>query len=142
MPTRPGSGTAGNVVCSFPTGLGSGFGLVYDRSVDRLWIANPSYPDFGIRRRRPRAPVPGRRRRTGETIDIHDTGGISQADGTYNGRTGMLWQVNVGGDNCLFEMDPVTKVVTGNTSAAPGPPRSARVAYDYATDTLLRGRHQ
>ena len=31
----------------------------------------------------------------------------------------MLWQVNVGGDNCLFEMDPITKVVTGNKICGP-----------------------
>ena len=77
---------------------------------------------------------------TGDTIDIHDTGGLLQADGTYNGRTGMLWQVNVGGDNCLFEMDPVTKVVTGKKICGSWTANSQRaVAYDYATDTYYVG---
>ena len=51
----------------------------------------------------------------------------------------MLWQVNVGGDNCLFEMDPVAKVVTGKRSAGPGRPPQRAVAYDYATDTYYVG---
>ena len=47
----------------------------------------------------------------------------------------MLWQVNVGGDNCLFEMDPVTKVVTGNKICGPWDSPRRALAYDYATDT-------
>ena len=58
-------GNAGNVVTSFPTNLVQGFGLVYDTSVDRIWIANTYYPDFGSTGRRARAPVPARRHRHG-----------------------------------------------------------------------------
>ena len=136
-------GNAGNVVSSFPTGLEFGFGMVYDTSVDRLWVANPYYPDFGIHGDGLEHEFLPDGTATGETIDIHDTGGIQQADGTYNGRTGMLWQVNLGGDQCLFEMDPVTKVVTGNKIC--GRPTTwdtnsqRAVAYDYATDTYYVG---
>ena len=128
-------GNAGNVVSSFPTGLEFGLGLVYDTSVDRLWIANPYYPDFGINGDGLEHQFLPDGTDTGETIDIHDTGGFQQADGTYNGRTGMLWQVNLGGDNCLFEMDPITKVVTGNKICGPWDSPRRALAYDYATDT-------
>ena len=47
----------------------------------------------------------------------------------------MLWQINVGGDNCLFEMDPVTKIVTGNKICGPWDSPRRSLAYDYATDT-------
>ena len=138
-------GNAGNVVSSFPTGLAFGFGLVYDTSVDRLWVADPYYPDFGINGDGLEHQYKPDGTATSETIDIHDTGGNQQADGTYNGRTGMLWQVNVGGDTCLFEMDPVTKVVTGNRICGPwaedpqNPMSQRALAYDYATDTYYVG---
>ena len=139
----PAIADAGNVVSSFPTGLAFGFGLVYDTGADRLWVANPYYPDFGILGDGLEHQYLPDGTDTGETIDIHDTGGILQADGTYNARTGMLWQVNLGGDSCLFEMDPVAKVVTGNRIC--GRPTTwdttsqRAVAYDYATDTYYVG---
>jgi hypothetical protein len=132
-------GNAGSVVSSFPTNLASGFGLVYDTSVDRIWIANTSYPDFGFNGDGFEHQFLPDGTDTGETIDIHNTGGIWHADGTYNGRTGMLWQVNVAEDNCLFEMDPVTKVVTGNKICGPWTNAQRGVAYDYATDTYYVG---
>jgi hypothetical protein len=136
-------GNAGNVVSSFPTNLDFGFGLVYDSSVDRLWVADPYFPDFGINGDGLSHQYTADGTATGETIDIHDSGGFQQGDGTYNGRTGMLWQVNVGGDRCLFEMDPVTKVVTGNKICGRpstwGDNSQRSLAYDYATDTYYVG---
>ena len=130
---------AGNVVGSFPSGLAAGWGLVYDSSARRLWIANPDAEFYGH-------PGDGFEyqylpdgTQTGDTIDIHATGGLWQAEGTYNGRTGMLWQVNVGGDLCLFEMDPVAKVVTGRKICGPWESSQRAVAYDYATDTYYVG---
>ncbi len=127
---------AGNVVSSFPSGLSAGWGLAYDSGAHRLWISNS---DAGLAYQY----LPGGTQ-TGDTIDIHDTGGLWQADGTYNGRTGMLWQVNVGGfdatsDSCLFEMDPIAKVVTGKKICGPWPSSQRAVAYDYATDTYYVG---
>ncbi len=135
-------GNAGNVVSSFPTGLEFGLGLVYDTSVDRLWVANPYYPDFGINGDGLEHQFLPDGTDTGETIDIHDTGGFQQADGTYNGRTGMLWQVNVGGDNCLFEMDPITKVVTGNKICGPWELAAALAGLRLRDGHVLRRQHQ
>ena len=130
---------AGNVVASFPTGLAAGSGLTVDTGADRLWISNPDAADFGH-------PGDGLEyqylpdgTQTGNTIDIHGTGGLWQAGGTYNGRTGMLWDVNVAGDNCLFEMDPVAKTVTGNKICGPWTSAQRAAAYDEATDTYYVG---
>ncbi len=130
---------AGNVVSSFPTGLSAGWGLAYDTDVNRLWISNPDAADFGV-------PGDGFEyeylpdgTQTGETVDIHDTGGFWQADGTYNGRTGMIWQVNVGEDDCLFEIDPAAKAVTGKKICGPWQVSQRAVAYDYVTDTYYVG---
>ena len=51
----------------------------------------------------------------------------------------MLWQVNVGDDMCLFEMDPVAKAVTGRKICGPWSASQRAVAYDYATDTYYVG---
>ncbi len=127
---------AGNVVQSFPSGLVGGWGMAYDTGADRLWITNPeNFGGDGLEYQYLPDGTP-----TGETIDISNTGAICQADGTYNARTGMLWHVNVGEPNCLFEVDPVSKVVTGNTICGPWEFVSQRtVTYDYVTDTYYAG---
>jgi hypothetical protein len=136
----PALAQAGVVVRSFPTGLTEGLGLVYDTGVDRLWISDPNSPDAGVFGDGFEHQYLPDGTPTGDTIDIHETGGSLQADGTYNARTGMLWQVNVGGDACLFEMDPVAKVVTGRKICGPWTASSQRaVAYDYVTDTYYVG---
>ena len=41
--------------------------------------------------------------------------GIGQwaGDGAFNSQTGMIWRVAVGGDNCIHELDPVTRQPDG-----------------------------
>ena len=53
----------------------------------------------------------------------------------------MLWRVNVGGDNCIYELDPIFRVATGNKiCGAPWTAFSQRgLAYDVATDTYYVG---
>ena len=135
---------AGNLVNTFSSGLVSGYGLAYDTDANRLWISNPDAP---------RANLDGDGldyeylpdgTPTGETITF--PAGDWQADGTYNARTGMIWQVKetylVGGaDQCIFEIDPVAKAVTGNQICGPWGnfPPLVGLAYDYATDTYYAG---
>ena len=45
---------------------------------------------------------------TGNTIDTPTWIGVWAADGAFNSQTGMMWQVNVGGDNCMYELDPAS----------------------------------
>ena len=131
--------SAGNVIGSFPTNLTAGWGLAYDTVANRLWISNPDDPFDGL-------PGDGLDyvflpdgTNTGDTLDLHSSGGAWQADGTYNQRTGTIWQVNVGGDNCLFEIDPVTKAITGRKICGPWHYSERGVAYDYVTDTYYVG---
>ncbi len=142
----PVSAGAGNVISSFATGFVGGYGLAYDTNVNRLWISNSDAPRAGLNgdgldyQYRPDGT------QTGETIDLHGTASGWQGDGTYNARTGMIWQTNVGfrrvirGDDCLFEIDPVAKVVTGKQICGPwGDITQTGLAYDYATDTYYVG---
>ncbi len=83
---------------------------------------------------------------TGETIDLSETPSPWQGDGAYNARTGMIWQTEVAftvfdPPQCLFEIDPVAKLVTGNRICGPWTnfPPIVGLAYDYATDTYYVG---
>jgi uncharacterized repeat protein (TIGR01451 family) len=58
---------------------------------------------------------------------------------TYNPLTGMLWQVNVGGDNCIYEMDPLAKVPTGNKICPAFPTSERGLAYYPLSDTFYSG---
>jgi hypothetical protein len=51
----------------------------------------------------------------------------------------MLWQVNVGGDNCLYELDPVGQVPTGNTICAAFGTSMRGVAYNPLANTYFVG---
>jgi hypothetical protein len=136
VPQLPG---AGNVISSFSSNLNAGWGLAYDTDAGTLWVSSPydelNFPD-GDGFEHDYLPDGTA---TADVIDIHATGGYWQADGTYNQRTGMIWQLNVGGDDCLFEMDPATKLVTGQKICGPWPVSQRGVAYDYVTDTYYAG---
>jgi S-layer homology domain len=139
-------GGAGNVILSYPTGFLGGYGLAYDQVANRLWVSNSDAPRAGL-------PGDGLDHQflpdgtpTDETIDLSSTASDWQGDGTYNARTGMIWQTNVGylfsvhGDKCLFEIDPVAKVVTGKQICGPwGETPQVGLAYDYSTDTYYAG---
>ena len=129
--------------------------LVPDRSSRRLWpgVRHRCRPDLGLQFRcasrlplwrRSGLPVPARRH--ADRRDDRLLSGQWQGDGTYNARTGMIWQTDVAyltgaPEQCLLEIDPVAKVVTGKTICGPWgnfPPLSG-LAYDYATDTYYVG---
>ncbi len=115
---------AGNLVGSFAVDLEGAYGLAYDTSVDRLWITNSSFAGDPINaiigdgleyQYQPDGT------QTGETIDV---GPVWYGDGTYNARTGMIWQPDIAYKvtspaQCLVEIDPVTKVVTGKQICGP-----------------------
>ncbi len=58
------------------------------------------------------------------------------ADMAYNPRTGKLWQMGVGGENCIYELDLQTRSYTGH-SLCPGFGISQRgLAYDPISDSF------
>ncbi|HEY7031048.1 MAG TPA: carboxypeptidase regulatory-like domain-containing protein, partial [Thermomicrobiales bacterium] len=101
-------GGAGTVISSFPTNLGIGWGVSFDTS--RVWISNPSYIGPGDDQNHAFAEDGTA---TGDTIAIGGAG-LWMGDEAYDTATGMLWGVNVGGDDCISEMDPNNLVLTGN----------------------------
>ncbi len=142
----PQAAGAGNVVLSFPTGFAGGYGLAYDTSADRLWAANSDAPPAGLFGDGLDHQYLPDGTDTGATIDLHGTSSQWQGDGTYNARTGMIWQTNVAylvgeGYQCLFEIFPAAGVVTGKQICGPWSdfPAQVGLAYDYATDTYFVG---
>jgi hypothetical protein len=77
---------------------------------------------------------------TGDTIDIAPWAFSTYgADMTYNPFTKKLWQVNWGGDNCIYELDPAAKTSTGNKICPPfGNPQHG-LAFDPVTNTYYSG---
>ena len=146
LETLPLAAGAGNVVSSFEVDLEGAYGLTYDTSVNRLWITNSSYAGDPINaiigdglqyQYRPDGT------QTGETIDV---GSVWLGDGAYNSRTGMIWQPNVAYKfdspaQCLVEIDPVAKAMTGKQICGPWGnfPSLVGLAYDYVTDTYYAG---
>jgi hypothetical protein len=93
------------------------------------------------RRRRPRVPVRDRRHADGGHDRRLLMGRGVRGRRRLQRRTGMLWRVNVGGDNCLYELDPFFRVPTGNKICVlPWAGISQRgLAYDVLTDTYYVG---
>ncbi len=126
---------AGDIIQAWPTGLTYAWGLGYNTLATDLWLGNIGAgggDDLDYRF------LPDGTN-TGDAIDTSSWIGYWAGDITFNQNTGMLWQVNVGGDNCIYELDPVSLAPTGN-NICPGFSTSQRgLAYDPTTDTYFAG---
>jgi hypothetical protein len=126
---------AGEFVDDFATGLTLPWGAGLDFAASNFYVGNPSIGggddedhQFTL------AGVA-----TGNSIPVAAAGGSWAADMTYNSTTGMLWQVNVGGDNCIFEMDPSTLALTGNKICPAFGTSMRGLAFDSATGNYYAG---
>ena len=126
---------AGEVIQTWPTGLGIPWGIGFNTVDNDLWVSNPA--GWGGDDLNYRFLTDGTN--TGDTIDISTWVGFSAADMTYNPLTAKLWQVNVGGDNCIYELDPVAKVATGNKICPSFGTSERGLAFDPLTDTFYSG---
>ncbi len=61
------------------------------------------------------------------------------ADMAFDARNNKFWQMNVGGDRCVHEMDPVSRSVTGNKICPAFGTNYHGLAFDPVTDTFLAG---
>jgi len=126
----------GSVVQSYATQLAAAWGIAFDTDHGDYWLSNaaPAGDDHEYRYHTDGT-------QTGDTIDDSSFVEEFAADGAFNARTGMLWRVNVGGDNCLYELDPFFRVPTGNKICVlPWGGISQRgIAYDTVTDTYYVG---
>jgi hypothetical protein len=126
---------AGTVLQTWDSGLISPYGIAYDTTVGVLWLSdtragggedrNVSYSPDGTA--------------TGESMATSPWVAIFAADIAYNPVTGMLWQVNVGGDNCIYELDPVTQMATGRALCPSFGASERGLAFDPTTDTFYSG---
>ena len=137
MPTGGAPLAGGNVLNAHPTQLAAGWGIAFDTDAGDFWVSNAG--SLGGDDRDYRYRTDGTQ--TGDTID--DSSWVEEfaADGAFNARTGMLWRVNVGGDNCLYELDPFVRAPTGNKICVlPWAGISQRgLAYDVLSDTYYVG---
>jgi hypothetical protein len=125
----------GTVSASWPTGLAYAWGIGFNTDANDLWLGNLGIAggdDLNYR-----FLTDGTN--TGDTIDTSPWVGVFGGDMTYNPFTNTLWQVNVGGDNCIYEMDPASKVATGNKICPEFGTSQRGLAFDPLTNTYYAG---
>lgn len=125
----------GEIVGFFPTNIAYGWGISRNRVTGEFWVgdlaAGGAAADLTWR-------YDAGGNLTGDAIDSN-FGGVFHADSAFNQRTGMLWSVNVGGDNCIYELDTEALVQTGNTICPAFAVSQRGLAYDPVTDTFYSG---
>ena len=124
----------GDLVGSFNLDQGFGWGLVMDRNTGNLWVSDIVVGGAEANQL-VEYEIDGTK--TGRTLPA-ELGGAFGADLAFNGRTSTYWQVNVGGDNCVHELNSQGGL-TG-ASICPEFAQSQRgLAYDPKTDTFYSG---
>jgi hypothetical protein len=126
---------AGTIATSWATGLTYAWGVGFNTDATDLWLGNiGAGGGDDLDYRFTTAGV-----NTGDTIDTGEWMGSWAGDMTYNPFTNRLWQVNVGGDNCIYELDPATRISTGNKICPPFGTSERGLAFDPITNTYYAG---
>jgi len=123
---------AGDVIQTWPTGLSLPWGVGFDQFGDKVWLADPYVPTTDYEYQTDGTA-------TGNTIDLSSWVGSWAGDMAFDPVNYKLWQVNVGGDNCIHELDPVTLTSTGNSICWGASTSERGVAYDQVSDTFFVG---
>ena len=125
---------AGDLVTSWNPGLAYPWGIEADRVQNTVWVGDLA-AGGGADEDHEYAPdgTP-----TGNIIPLPWVG-VFAADMAYNPFTNTLWQINVGGDYCIYELDPIGAIPTGR-KVCPDPALSLRgLAFDPLTNTFIAG---
>ncbi len=125
---------AGNILASGSTDLDQGWGVGFDKSADATWLTDIFTPDL--------YKFLSDATKTDATIDISSAITLWAADGTFNANTGMMWYVATTDGTapaCIFEVNPSTRKVTGNTICTEIDTSERGLAYDPTTDTYYMG---
>ncbi|WP_423224158.1 carboxypeptidase regulatory-like domain-containing protein [Candidatus Amarolinea aalborgensis] len=125
----------GRIVQSWPTHLSFGWGVGFNTDANDLWLSNIG--SVGGLNRDYRFLRNGAV--TGDSIDVSDWVGSFAGDMAYNSLSDRLWQVNVGGDNCLHELDPAAKISTGRRICPQLATSQRGLAYDPIADLYYVG---
>ena len=134
---------AGDVLATYPASFASPnglpYGMIFDPTSSGFWVSNlgSGFPgdnmDHGFN-------ADGTE--SGATIDMSSLN-LLPVDGTVNGRTGMYWQATndfFGGSiTCIYEIDPSTQAMTGNTICPAFPTPQTGLAYDVLSGTYYSG---
>ena len=126
---------AGEMVRVIETNLAYPWGIGWDAASSSAWVGNIAAA--GGDDQLYQFLIDGTR--TGQTIDVSSYGNAFGADLAYDSRNGTLWQLNVGGDDCIHEVDPQTRTVTGATICPAFGISQRGLAYDPVSDTFFAG---
>ena len=127
---------AGDVSASWPTtGLTYPYGIGFNTDANDLWLGTIFAAGGGtLDYRFTTAGV-----NTGDTIDTASWVSSFAADMTYNPFTKSVWQINTGGNNCIYELDPAAKTSTGNKICPAFGTSQRGLAFDPVTNTYYSG---
>ena len=127
--------TAGDVLRTWESGLFFPWAIGFDTDLNRVWLGNISLGggDDHDHEFSPNGAA------TGRTIDVSKITQSYMADFAYDPVNKTLWQVNVGGDDCIHELDPVDQTVTGRTICPAFGVSQRGLAYNQKTDTFYAG---
>ncbi|MFN2110708.1 MAG: PKD domain-containing protein, partial [Anaerolineae bacterium] len=126
---------AGTVITTWDSALAAPWGVAYDTDTGVLWLSDTRLgggEDRNVAFQPDGAP-------TGASLATSPWVTAFAADIAYNPVTGKLWQVNVGGDNCIYELDPAIQTTTGRMLCPPFGVSERGLAYDPTTDTFYSG---
>ncbi|WP_457676866.1 carboxypeptidase regulatory-like domain-containing protein [Thiolapillus sp.] len=127
---------AGDLLSQFTTGLDFPWGISFNKDADDLWVSNIGSAVGGTDDSSHRFLRNGST--TTDTIAAPWMNTFI-GDGAYDALNGTIWQVNVGGDNCIYESDLATMAPSGR-SICPAFGTSMRgLAYDPVSDTFYAG---
>ncbi|HYN41402.1 MAG TPA: lamin tail domain-containing protein [Thermoanaerobaculia bacterium] len=133
--TTPVSPLASISDLNFPVGLVFPWGIGFNTMANDMWINdNVAGGGDGLNHRFLASGTA-----TGETINVSSWVGSWAADMTYDPFANRLWQVNVGGDNCIYELDPSAKISTGNKICPAFGTSERGLAFDPVSDTFFAG---
>ena len=125
----------GGLIASWDTGLVGSWGIGFNHDETDLWVGNITLAggDDLDYRFLPDGTL------TGDTIDTTIFRSVFAADMAYNPFTRTLWQVNVGSDNCVYELDPAAMAATGRKICPPFGTSERGLAFDPLTNTYYAG---
>ncbi|MGX5203323.1 carboxypeptidase regulatory-like domain-containing protein [Aliikangiella sp. IMCC44632] len=113
------------------------WGLGINQATGNLWIGDVKAGDATTEDKLHQFTQAGVSTR--QTIDVSSYSIDWAADLAFNNRTGMLWQVQVGGNFCIHEVDPSNLSVTGETICPAFGNGQRGLAYDPLTNTYYSG---
>ncbi len=130
-PLNVGLLASGNVLGSWDSGLPTTWGIGFNTTATDLWVGNPDRSmDYRF------LPTGFT---NGDKIDLSSWVTSWSADMTYNPFTKSIWQVNVGGDNCVYELNPASKISTGIKICPDSGTEERGLAFDPLSNTYYTG---